>query len=41
MNWIAGDENSFRTLPPHAGQLSSGGSENWTIFSNRLPQASH
>ena len=40
LNWIAGDEKSFWTVPPQDGQASSGGSENLTILSNR-PHASH
>jgi hypothetical protein len=27
LNWIAGDESSFFTAPPQAGQVSGGGSE--------------
>jgi hypothetical protein len=38
---MAGAENSLRTAPPHTGQVSSGGSENFRIRSNRWLQASH
>ena len=42
LNLIAGDENSFRTGPfPHFGQVSSGGSEYFTIFSKRFLHDSH
>ena len=41
LNWIAGDDSSLRTGPPHVGQVSIGGSENFWIRSKRLPQASH
>ena len=42
LNWMAGDDSSFSTGPlPHFGQLSSGGSENFTIFSKRSPHAVH
>jgi len=37
LNWIAGVEISFSTLPPQVGQTSIGGSENFWIFSNRWP----
>jgi hypothetical protein len=41
LNWIAGDEINLRTEPPHVGQVSIGGSENFWIRSNRWAQASH
>jgi hypothetical protein len=42
LNWIAGDDGSFVKGPlPHLSQTSSGGSENFRIFSNRWWQASH
>ena len=41
LNWIAGDDNSFFTTPPHFGQTSIGASENFWITSKRCAQASH
>jgi hypothetical protein len=41
LNWIAGDDSSFLTLPLHAGHVSTGGSENFWIRSNRCSHASH
>ena len=41
LNWIAGEDSSFRTLPPQAVHSSSGGSENLRITSKRWPHASH
>src|SRR6266542_6840614 len=42
LNWNAGDEISFCTGPlPHLSHTSSGSSENFRIFSNVLPHASH
>jgi hypothetical protein len=42
LNWIAGDDGSFRTGPlPQFGQTSICGSENFWIRSNRFWQASH
>ena len=41
LNWIAGDDSSLCTGPPHFGQTSRGGSENFWILSKRCPQASH
>jgi hypothetical protein len=41
LNWIAGDDSSFCTDPPHLGQVSAGGSEYFWIFSKRWPHASH
>jgi hypothetical protein len=29
LNWIAGDEKSLWTFPPHVGQMSTSGSENF------------
>ena len=39
--YIAGEEMSLRTEPPQAGQISTGGSENFWIRSKRCPQCSH
>jgi hypothetical protein len=41
LNWIAGDDSSFLTVPPHDGQVSAGGSENFWIRSKRWLHASH
>ena len=41
LNWIAGDDSSFRTLPPHDGHASTGGSENFWMRSKRVAQVSH
>src|ERR1051325_6336345 len=42
LNWIAGDDSSRRTGPlPHSLHVSTGGSENFWITSNRRPHASH
>jgi hypothetical protein len=35
LNWIAGEESSLWTLPPHFGQVSIGASENFWMRSNR------
>jgi hypothetical protein len=35
LNWIAGDEMSFFTCPPHDGQASTGASENFWMTSKR------
>ncbi len=41
LNWIAGEDISFRTAPPQDGQVSTGGSENFWIRSKRWAQALH
>ncbi len=41
LNWIAGDDSSFFTTPPHFGHTSIGASENFWITSKRCAQASH
>jgi hypothetical protein len=35
LNWMAGDEMSFVTGPPHFGQTLTGSSENFWMISNR------
>jgi hypothetical protein len=37
LNWIAGEESSFRTAPPQVGQVVKGASENFWMTSNRFP----
>jgi hypothetical protein len=41
LNWIAGDDSSLLTRPPHDGQVSMGGSEYFWIFSKRFWHDSH
>jgi len=41
LNWIAGEERSFRTAPPQVGQTVSGASENFWMTSNRFPSTWH
>jgi hypothetical protein len=41
LNWIAGEESSFFTVPPQEGHASTGGSENFWMRSKRWLQASH
>jgi hypothetical protein len=35
LNWIAGDDSSFFTAPPHFGHVSIGASENFWMTSKR------
>jgi hypothetical protein len=41
LNWIAGEEMSRLTVPPHVGHVSTGASENFWITSKRRLHASH
>jgi hypothetical protein len=41
LNWIAGADNSRRTVPPHALHVATGASANFWITSNLTPQLSH
>jgi hypothetical protein len=41
LNWIAGDDMSFFTAPPHEVHAATGASEYFWITSKRDPQASH
>jgi hypothetical protein len=41
LNWKAGDEISFLTAPPQAGQVASGASEKRCSTSVLLPHSVH